>query len=112
MRTTQYIGLTKKALEYVATLTPLSSDTSTSGMFGEEIILQRWAFPKDERVQNSDTACIREIVQEIPWSSGPMIFTYLEFDYGNGFKFSVLEWIHDPAIRGQEYNQETGTFWI
>jgi len=132
VRTTQFIGLTAEAQRFVANLKELSSDNTTSGLCGEEIPLKRWKWPQDklpiavpERVEK---ACIREVVQEIPWSSGPMIFTCLEIDWGFPSRASdkksnytkVLQWVSDPRLgfrtkcegRGPEYDVEKGIFWV
>ena len=89
MRTTQFIGLSEKAKEYVeeygkkggAPVCPhcggllgaghlIKREWSTTfGMFDEEIPLYEYEL-RDGRV-------LRETVQEIVWSSGPCIFTCL-----------------------------------
>lgn len=76
-RTTQFIGLTKKALDSVMELTDLHQINGmdelknvTHGMFDEEIALGVW--------KNEDTGeHFFEFEQASPWSSGPMIFTAL-----------------------------------
>lgn len=109
-RTTQFIGLTNDASQYVANLRQLESDTHTTGMFDEEIPLRKWDAPEEFQHPDRD-ACVREVVQAEPWSSGPMIFTCLELDFGNGGKGEFLQWIEDPNVRG-EVDQERGRFWI
>ena len=131
MRSTQFIGLTKRAEEFVKKLTPLPSDRKTHGLAEEEISLRRWAWPQKlypikfkERLK---TACIREIVQSVPWSSGPMFFTCLELDWGfpdrnpdSNFT-KVLQWVDDPSLAfvdkndvrsGPEYDVDQGVFWV
>ena len=69
-RSTQYIGLTKKAEEMAERWERIEDSTNwTGGMFGEEVDLGEW--------RTEDGCLIREIVQASPWSSGPMIFTCL-----------------------------------
>jgi hypothetical protein len=111
MRETQYIGLTKLAEDYVSNLKELESDTSTFGMFDEDIPLRRWEMPEDYKY-NREGECIREVVQATPWSSGPMIFTCLEFDFGNGGKVIFCQWIDYPNIKDQECDREKGMFWV
>jgi len=112
MRTTQYIGLTKAAETFVNGLKELPSDSNTKGMFDESIPLRKWEIHQmfTASVQR-ERACIREKLQDSPWSSGPMLFTCLEVDYGNGAKSAAFEWVHDPDVNS-EYNQEDGTFWV
>lgn len=130
MRDTQFIGLTKEAQKFIEDLEPLPQDQSTFGMFQEEIPLRKWKWPQDkiqisvpERVQK---ACIREVVQIVPWSSGPMIFTCLELDWGfaedsDHVKEDVLGWVADPRLGfqneygqriGPEYDEEKGIYWV
>lgn len=139
-RTTQFIGLNEAATRYVKNLKSLESDLSTSGMFDEKIPLQRWVMPDDahtgkgERTLSGDDGqlqpCIREVVQTVPWSSGPMIFTCLAFDYGNtlnslnsnavtddrfipNYSNKAFEWVTDPSIgKNVEYDQVTGRMWV
>ena len=113
MRTTQYIGLTKLAEDYVSKLKELKSDTSTFGMFDEDILLRRWEMPEDYKYDR-EGECIREVVQVTPWSSGPMIFTCLEFDFENGddCKEIFCQWVVYPGIKEYEYDKEKGMFWV
>lgn len=69
-RSTQYIGLTKKAEEMSDRWKRVKNSTNwAGGMFGEEVPLNEW--------HREDGSLVREIVQASPWSSGPMIFTCL-----------------------------------
>ena len=112
-RTTQYVGLNKKAMDYVSELVELSPDNHTTGMFGEEISLRKWELPRKWK-NNRAGECLREVEQVSPWSSGPVILTCLELDYGNGAKSKVLEWVADPTLEneGIETDYESGTYWI
>lgn len=137
-RSTQFIGLTKAAQDYIDSfnlkdnlryLEQKNNDKdlfwekrSTFGMFEEDIPLRTWRrfSPKS----NKDIL-IREIVQATPWSSGPMIFTCLEIDWGNGEhwdspgdeKFDgtspsqCFQWVDDPTVEN-EYDLETGHMWV
>jgi len=110
-RSTQFIGLTRDAEEYVKNLEPMESDTNALGMF-EEIPLRKWKIPEQFKYsQERPNACLREVVQASPWSSGPMIFTCLEADFGNGAKSKFLEWISDPRVE-DEVDQKNGKFWV
>ncbi len=107
-RTTQFIGLTNAAQEFVEGRTELPSDRQVLGMFMESIPLRRW---DASDIADKDSACIREKEQVTYWSSGPMIFTCLEIDYGNGGYATVYEWVHDPRLKN-EYNPESGRLWV
>lgn len=113
-RETQYIGLTEAAQDFVAQCDPLPSDTSTTGMFDEEVPLMKWNMHPVFLAELKDyrrVMCIREVVQEVPWSSGPMIFTCLELDWGNGSTALAFEWVHDPTVQC-EVDYERGSMWI
>jgi len=112
MRTTQFIGLTKLGSDFIARLTSLPSDSHTIGLSLEEISLRKWDLP-DWLNHNSAEGekCIREVVQVCPWSSGPMIFTCLEIDFGKGFKQRCFEWINDPTVKN-EYDYDGGRMWV
>lgn len=102
MRTTQIIGLTKSAEDFVSELKQIESDTHETGMFSEKIPLRRWEYNK---------GCVRERLQACPWSSGPMLFYCLEYDFGNGGKEDILQWVCDPRVEN-EYDTERGVFWV
>ena len=138
-RETQYIGLTKAAADFVAECEGMPSDSCTYGMFEEEVPLRMWKMhPVLDNIEGRNMV-IREVVQEVPCSSGPMIFTCLEFDWDNGGKELAYEWIHDPTLsrefcqhheelkwmehrghepcrvtitHGKEYDREKGTMWV
>lgn len=118
-RETQYIGLTKAAEDFLEGLDELVPDTKYKWMGDEFVMLGKWAMHPLLQIEGRDM-CIREVVQDVPWSSGPMIFTCLEFDYGNGSKSMAFEWVHDPTIGrefnpetiGHEYHYERGAMWV
>jgi len=88
-RTTQFIGLSPKANEFLEThnYKQLCTYHMTEGMFSEpimggiyECILQRqggYSCPGNEYMEHCRETYI-EVVQAEPWSSGPMIFTCLK----------------------------------
>ena len=66
---------------------------------------------------NKDMIAV-ETVQQIPWSSGPMIFTYLKVflvkesgervEWGDFFK-----WMVDPSLSGKcQYDGKTGRYFV
>ena len=96
-RTTQYIGLNKKAIDFVRDLVPVvPSSNHTTGMFEEEIPLGEWLWIERrptgrwtsknggelEQEFEEHTWLVREEEQVVPWSSGPMIFTCLALYFG------------------------------
>jgi hypothetical protein len=131
-RSTQFIGLTPKALEFVSGLEIIeNSDNFTTGMFEEEIHLGEWKYKE---------GYLREVIQAEPWSSGPMIFTTLRFFlekaekvkvigeyYGEIFPFVRLkeieivmspsdlelgfDWKQDENVKG-EVDYENGLYWV
>lgn len=102
-RFTQIVGLTNKATSFVADFKEVKSDSFTSGMFDEKIPLRKWKHP--------EIGFVREILQDSPWSSGPMLFYCLEWDYGNGAKFQIFQWVVDPTVK-TELDYEKGTYWV
>lgn len=73
-RSTQFIGLTDDAKNFVSKLDKIESYNSTIGMFGEEIPLGMW---------RSENCTYKEVVVATPWSSGPMIFTAVATYFDN-----------------------------
>jgi hypothetical protein len=107
-RTTQFIGLTEAAQSFVTGLKELPSNDTVCGMFDEKLPLRKW---EAHDIMPRDRACIREVLQLVYWSAGPMLFTCLELDFGNGFLSQVYEWIHDPLLKN-EYDRSTGRLWV
>lgn len=111
-RSTQWIGLTASGDEFISSLERLPSDRHTSGMFDETLPLGKWKAPEGRWHK---AKYIREVVQEVPWSSGPMIFTRLEIEYhqsdGQMFTAPCFEWVHDPTVEA-ELDYDSGVFWI
>lgn len=114
-RSTQFIGLTKQAERFVRNFTlgpdpdPKSKeceDRFALGMFGENIPLRMWA-----GFWEGKTILIKEVVQDSPWSGGPMIFTNLEMDFLNGAKVTIFQWVHNPTI-DSEFDRENGQYWV
>lgn len=116
-RSTQYIGLTKKAQEFVSNLKPIQENNFTTGMFDEEIPLGSWEHP--------EKGIVREVVQMEPWSSGPMIFTCLAWDFGNKVEIiegkeqfvrddsvTMFEWVNNPEVKDMEVDYEKGECWV
>jgi len=111
-RSTQFVGLTTSGTMFTMGLERLPSDKHTTGMFEEELPLGKWKAPEGRW---NKAKYVREVVQEVPWSSGPMIFTHLEIEYhqesGQTFTAPCFEWIHDPTVVA-EFDYDSGVFWI
>lgn len=111
-RTTQYIGLTDRAkqwLEEIGAVPVKDSQNKTFGMFEEDVPLGEWTNPRDSRMS------IKEVLQASPWSSGPMLFTCLEIRHfhchPDGSPYQVYTWFIDPMISySQEYDPSTGGY--
>ena len=103
-RFTQYIGLTEKAREHVSMMKELSPNPEiTTGIADEPVPGGKW---KDE-----NGTVWEEIVQAIPWSSGPMIFTCLVNDRGTKRYFEWTEADYNEN-NNQEYDQHKGIIYI
>lgn len=100
-RSTQFIGLNKKASEFVETLIPIvNPENKTFGMFDEEIPLGSW--------KDLDGNFYVEVEQCSPWSSGPVILTALKKNNGDKLFF---EWVENSEVKG-EVDYENGEFYI
>lgn len=120
-RETQFIGLNNYAEDYISNdkVKKVGQYPMTKGMFEEDIyggIYEEWV--------NSHTKMIyEEVVQDSPWSSGPMIFTHFKVTMvkvdretnkeiqrtEEGFYFS---WMKDPSIHDEEYDAITGRYYV
>ncbi len=111
MRTTQFVGLTKDAKEFLKGADDISSPNNfTTGMFDEKIQLGNWI---------KDGVFYSEVVQSEIWSSGPVILTHLAITYPNvepkgtisGYAFS---WVLNPKLKdtGIEIDFERGQYYI
>lgn len=112
MRTTQYIGLTDQAKDFVKNLTTVNdclSDSNikhvTFGMFDEDVELGAWILP--------NKGILIEYVVASPWSSGPMLFTGLCGPNGP-FTAEGMTWKEreTPFEDGSEYDTETGEYYV
>ena|SRR3990167_5530619 len=112
-RSTQFIGLTADAKDYIRDFKPLPSDRNAIGMFGEEIPLGKWEENRIRtRYPHQTNAIIREVVQTSPWSSGPMIFTCLEIflnDIPDDYHCQCFNWVYNPGLNS-EFNYTLGHF--
>jgi hypothetical protein len=117
-RTTQYIGLNNWALKLVKDSIKQETYKMTTGMFDEPVYgsVYHMVPPKGP---NKALKYI-EVVQDTPWSSGPMVFTALKQvlvkESGQVIEDNVLycPWILDPSLSEEhtEYDQETGRYYV
>jgi len=117
-RSTQYIGLTRSAMNYLADYQRVKdSNNITKGMFDEDVPLGEWVDTSHYAgVKGVEKFWkIKEVVQFEPWSSGPMIFTRLAGYFHNDLECKnpiyILGWVEDPRIIN-EYDVEKGTMWV
>jgi len=103
-RSTQYIGLTAKATAFITALPKLEEKNTTLGMFDEEVPLGVWQSPLLGKLV--------ETLQVSPWSGGPLLFTCLSIKYDGG-ETSIFQWIADPTLQDhQEFDYESGAYWV
>ena len=113
-RSTQYIGLTQDAKNWVRSAIEVKQFEMTLGMFDEPVMGAEYIMP----APRGPNKCLiaREKVQDCQWSSGPMIFTHLELilvkesgqEIQEGYAFS---WVLNPELRG-EYDPVKGHYWV
>ena len=121
-RSTQFIGLNSYALAYIENSLSVSKYSDmTFGMFGESISGNIYQI----NGKYGDIDVLREVVQDTPWSSGVMIFTYLRLEktirenihdivwnidtYGENINF--FRWMLDPCLK-VEFDYTTGRYWV
>ena len=110
MRTTQFIGLTLEAQNFGDGLTDCSNlfpENVTFGMFDEEIPLCSYRDP----IGN----IYHEKVQFTVWSSGPMIFTYLQLHLNNKVIVDMFKWKREEYStfdNKKEFCSKTGVCFI
>jgi hypothetical protein len=102
-KTDQWIGLTHAAESFVADLPQLDDKRRVEGPFGGIYNLCSWVWGRHT---------IQEIVQDTPWSSGPMYFTCLEILWdGRSEGSRILTWVLNPDIKNEvDYTQ--GHYWV
>lgn len=120
-RTTQLVGLNDYAKKYLKreSVKKVGTQEITVGMFEEPV----YGLICEEWVNNHTKMIYEEVVQDSPWSGGPMIFTHLKVTMvkinletnleiqrlDEGFFFS---WMIDPSLEGEEYCEKTGRYYV
>jgi hypothetical protein len=112
-RSTQYIGLNKYALNYVKDAISVDTYKMTTGIASEPVYGKIYQMPVPKGPNTGFV--LKEIVQDVPWSSGPMIFTCLEATLTKecGQKIPMGKyfcWMIDPSV-DLEYDIDTGRYY-
>ena len=114
MRTDQYVGLTGEAKKFVATF--LTSKDLTKTSLPSHMIKGAWndielgVWVGKEPLPNGKFSIYIEVVQDAPWSSGPMYFTYLAIDYQNGAEFLAFQWSLNLNMESGDFDIEKGEY--
>ena len=115
-RTTQYIGLNKFARDLVSEATSVVAYSMTTGMFDEDVEGNIYHLPPDN---HGNVIMYKEVVQVVPWSSGPMIFTNLQEvmvkESGQTIvSEDICSWILDPSLGKNhiEVDYETARYYV
>lgn len=113
-RCAQYIGLNKYAEDWLKSALRVEEYQMTTGMFDEPVMGRIYHMPLPEG-PNIKGYIAKEVVQCVPWSGGPMIFSHIhmtlvreegpEEDMGDGW----FSWMFDPSING-ECDHNTGRY--
>ena len=112
-RTDQYIGLTNDAQAYVKQA--MSVETYEIEGVWNKITLRVYHMPPPEG-PNKEFIC-REVVQDTPWSSGPMYFTCLEATLVKDDKSECemgkwFELVVNPTVKSREYDEVKGHYYV
>jgi hypothetical protein len=122
-RTTQYIGLTNAAnswLKINALQETSKNFVMCYGMFDEDVLGVECDIKplyNDNKINPVNKRYfVREVEQDSPWSSGPMIFTRLELfiEKTSGQIISlgyIFDWVKNPEVTN-EYDSEKGEYWV
>lgn len=110
-RSTQYIGLNDKAEDFLDKnfeLTLPEDDNVVIGLCDEVIQLTSYVS------KNQNYLSAREVVQTIPWSSGPMIFTHIEVELLDKTKVLWYSWEVNESLSetNQEVDYENGWYYV
>ena len=116
-RSTQFIGLNSFARDFVKNAKRKEHYPMTHGMFGEDIY--GTIYYLDPKFPGKWCWILKEVVQTMPWSSGPMIFTrfHLTVREIEGRRKSsdmglIFTWMEDPSLAESEFDYETGRYWV
>ncbi len=113
-RSTQYIGLNRYAKSFIKNAIKVESCLVTEGMFGEPVGGNIYHMPPPDGPNK--LWILKEVEQDAPWSSGPMIFTCLHSTLvkEDGEKIDcglLFRWMEDPTVTN-EYDYETGRYYV
>jgi len=115
MRCTQFIGLNSYARKWLEkpNFTCIGKEEITTGIGNEPIYGTVWQGELPWGMVE-----VKEVVDKVPWSSGPMIFTCLKVfklqEEGPMEVGEYFRWMADPSLEdeGKEYDEETGRYFI
>ena len=117
-RSTQYIGLNNYALEFIKGAIKKKEIQIAVGMFDEPII--GYIYYMTPAKPNKEIF-YTEVVQDMPWSSGPMVFTCLEQTLVKECGQRLIDteclffkWMIDPNLAQEnlEYDIRTGRYYV
>ena len=105
MRTTQFIGLNDRAVKYI-------EKYSTDRQYGGDTLKDMFGnnYYECATFTHKNGRKFEEYLQCSPWSSGPMLFLALRYVSGNPILSSL--WISDENVGEQEFDDETGRYWV
>lgn len=123
-RSTQYIGLTNLAKEVVQDAYKVEPIDNNIGMFDEGIPLRRF-FRHPDCPDVNEYYLYEEVVQDAPWSSGPMYFTCLHWyikklspmQENNGLcdMGLICQWVYNPLLKSKglgEFDEVNGHYQV
>ena len=85
MRCSQFMGLTKEAVQFLKENEVLYSEIYANANNEE---MDAFPDPPLRRYLLKDWKVVKEVIQAAPWSSGPCFFLCLEDDKGKMFEWS------------------------
>ncbi len=114
-RSTQYVGLNNYAKKFIKDAIKIEEYDMTNGMF-DEIVKGKIYYLNPPEGPNKELI-LKEILQDSPWSGGPMLFTCLQaiLVKENGSSVEMGEWfnwIKDPSVSVNEFDYDTGRYFI
>jgi hypothetical protein len=110
-RSTQYVGLTQAALEFLVGASPDTPPEPLYGMFDEEVPVGAWS-------NVGLFARVEERLQVAPWCGGPVLLTHLVGFFYNDPELEnpveFLGWVVDPRTGNGTggVDRKSGIYWL